>query len=60
MPIATNHSFDTSNQKLVKHPLYALTIEGSVEMLTTFRLEDLQVVLTGYGVSGYGMTGYGF
>lgn len=60
MPIPTNPSFGISNQKLVKQPLYALTIEGSVELLTTFRLQDLNVVLTGYGVAGYGTTGYGF
>lgn len=60
MPIATNPSFDTSNQQLVKRPLYIVSIEGLPEPLTTFRLDDQQVTWGGYGVAGYGTTGYGY
>jgi hypothetical protein len=59
MSIATNPSFDTENQKLVKRPLYMLSIEGIAEPLTTFRLDDAQVTWGGYGIGGYGTTGYG-
>jgi hypothetical protein len=59
MPIATNPSFDSKNQQLVKRPLYMLVIEGISEPLTTFRLDDVQVTWGGYGIGGYGTTGYG-
>ena len=59
MPIPTNSVFDTSNQQLVKQPLFVLWIEGVAEPLTSFRLEDVQVTRGGYGVGGYGMVGYG-
>src|SRR5271157_498893 len=58
--IATNPSFDTLNQELVKRPLYIVSIEGLPEPLTTFRLDDQQVTWGGYGVAGYGTTGYGY
>ena len=59
MPVATNPSFDSSNLALTKRPLYLLIIEGIPEPLTTFRLEQAQVTLGGYGMNGYGTTGYG-
>ncbi len=60
MPIPTNTSFDAKNQELSKRPLYLVFIEGVLEPLTTFRLEDTQVAWGGYGVGGYGTTGYGY
>jgi hypothetical protein len=57
--IATNLSFDAKNQELSKRPLYIVTIEGVLEPLTTFRIEDANIVWGGYGVAGYGTTGYG-
>lgn len=57
--ISTNPSFDVKNQELAKRPLYILTIEGVLEPLTTFRIEDAEIVWGGYGVGGYGTTGYG-
>lgn len=60
MAIQTNPSFDTSNTALVKRPLYVLTIQGVTTPLTTFRPQDMQVVISGYGMSGYGTTGYGY
>jgi hypothetical protein len=60
MPIVTNPNFDVNNAALAKRPLYVLTIEGVLEPLTTFRLEDTLVTQTGYGLSGYGTTGYGY
>ena len=60
MPIPTNTSFDARNQELSKRPLYLVFIEGVLEPLTTFRLEDTQVTWGGYGVGGYGTTGYGY
>lgn len=59
MAIQTNSSFDTQNAALQKRPLYVLVIEGMLDPLTTFRPEDMQVNLTGYGMGGYGTTGYG-
>jgi len=60
MPVPTTPSFDLKNLELVKRPLYVVAIEGLPEPLTTFRLEDVQVVRGGYGMSGYGTTGYGY
>ena len=60
MPIPTNPGFDSKNHRLVKRPLYLVFIEGVPEPLTTFRIEEEYVTLTGYGVSGYGTTGYGY
>jgi hypothetical protein len=59
MPIMTNPSFNAQNQQLVKRPLYLVSIEGLPEPLTTFRLDDFQVIWSGYGLNGYGTTGYG-
>ena len=60
MPIPTNSSFDAKNLELTKRPLYLLTIEGVLEPLTTFRLEDVQITRHGYGIGGYGVMGYGY
>jgi hypothetical protein len=60
MPITTNIPWNTENAKLVKRPLYILTIAGVLEPFTTFRLEDVNVIWGGYGVAGYGTTGYGY
>ena len=60
MAIQTNPSFDTNNAALVKRPLYVLVIEGIASPLTTFRPQDMQVAVSGYGMSGYGTTGYGY
>jgi hypothetical protein len=60
MPIPTNSNFDAKNLELTKRPLYLLTIEGVLEPLTTFRLEDVQITRHGYGIGGYGVMGYGY
>ena len=60
MPIPTNSNFDAKNLELTKRPLYLLTIEGVLEPLTTFRLEDVQITRCGYGIGGYGVMGYGY
>ena len=60
MPIPTNSNFDAKNLELTKRPLYLLTIEGIIEPLTTFHLEDAQVIRHGYGIGGYGVMGYGY
>ncbi len=60
MPIPTNLDFDAKNLELAKRPLYLLTIEGVLEPLTTFRLEDDQITRYGYGIGGYGVMGYGY
>ena len=60
MPIPTNAKFDAKNLELTKRPLYLLTIEGVLEPLTTFRLEDAQITRHGYGMGGYGVMGYGY
>ena len=60
MTIETNFNFDTNNAALVKRPLYVLVIEGLASPFTTFRPEDMQVTVSGYGMSGYGTTGYGY
>jgi len=60
MPIPTNSNFDAKNLELTKRPLYLLTIEGVLEPLTTFRLEDVQITRYGYGIGGYGIMGYGY
>ncbi len=52
MPIPTNSNFDAKNLELTKRPLYLLTIEGVLEPLTTFRLEDDQITRYGYGIGG--------
>jgi hypothetical protein len=59
MPIMTNPSFNAQNQQLVKRPLYLVSIEGLPEPLTTFRLDEVQVIWSGYGLNRYGTTGYG-
>jgi hypothetical protein len=59
MPIPTNPNFNTANGRLARRPLYVLEIDGVFEPLTTFRYEDYNVSLGGYGVSGYGILGYG-
>lgn len=60
MPLTTNPPWEIDNVKLVKRPLYVLVIQDLVEALSTFRAEDMVVVLTGYGVGGYGINGYGY
>ena len=60
MPITTNSSFDLKNQELIKRPLYVVIIEGMLEPLTTFRLDEAQVTWGGYGIGAYGTTGYGY
>ncbi len=60
MPIPTNPHFDVKNLELVKHPLYLLAIDGVLEVLTTFRLEDVAVIHYGYGIGGYGVMDYGY
>ena len=60
MPIPTNSNFDAKNLELTKRPLYLLTIEGVLEPLTTFRLEDIPITRHGYGIGGYGVMGYGY
>jgi hypothetical protein len=60
MPVMTNASFDLNNAALSKQPLYVVQIEGVMDLLTTFRPEDMNVGHTGYGMSGYGTTGYGY
>lgn len=59
MAIDTNPNFDAQNAALEKRPLYVVEIEGVLDPLTTFRPQDWEVALTGYGMSGYGTTGYG-
>ena len=59
MAVNTNPSFNVQNLELAKRPLYMVSIDGLPEPLTTFRLDAVQVNLTGYGLSGYGTTGYG-
>lgn len=60
MPVMTNASFDLNNAALAKQPLYVVQIEGVMDLLTTFRPEDVNVGHTGYGMNGYGTTGYGY
>ena len=60
MAIPTNVQFDANNAALVKRPLYVLLIEGLATSLTTFRPQDMQVAISGYGLGGYGTTGYGY
>ena len=60
MPILTNPQWNVENAKLQKRPLYVVAIENLPEWLTTFRSEDQQVILTGYGIGGYGTNGYGY
>ena len=60
MPITTNPQFALENAKLEKRPLYVVVIENVPEWLSTFRPEDMQVALTGYGLGGYGINGYGY
>jgi hypothetical protein len=60
MPIPTNSNFDAKNLELAKHPLYLLAIDGVLEALTTFRLEDAAIIHYGYGIGGYGVMGYGY
>ena len=60
MPIITNPNWDAENAKLAKRPLYVVIVENLPEALTTFRAEDEQVALTGYGIGGYGTSGYGY
>lgn len=58
MAIPTNVSFEGKNAELFKRPLYVLLIDGMAMSLTTFRPQDMQVAVSGYGMSGYGTTGY--
>ncbi len=60
MPVTTNPSFNLNNAALANRPLYVVQIEGLLDILTTFRPEDVNVSHTGYGVNGYGTTGYGY
>jgi hypothetical protein len=60
MAIQTNVPFDTNNAALVKRPLYVLLIDGIATSITTFRPQDMQIAISGYGMSGYGTTGYGY
>ena len=60
MPVMTNPSFDLNNAALAKQPLYVVQIEGIMDLLTTFRPEEMNVGHAGYGMSGYGTTGYGY
>ena len=60
MPIATNSAFAGKNAQLQKRPLYILMIDGVLEPLTTFRVEEAEVFWGGYGIGGYGTTGYGY
>lgn len=59
MAIVTNPRFDVANQQLAKRPLYMAFIDSTFDALSTFRAEDLNVALTGYGIGGYGINGYG-
>lgn len=59
MAVQTNPNFDTNNTALEKRPLYALVIEGVFDALTTFRPQDMEITVGGYGLNGYGLTGYG-
>ncbi len=59
MPLTTNPNWNVENAKLTKRPLYVVVMETIPEWLSTFRPEDMQVTLTGYGVGGYGLNGYG-
>jgi len=59
MPLITNPAWRIENAKLQKRPLYIVVIERLPDWLTTFRPEDWEVVLTGYGIGGYGINGYG-
>lgn len=58
--IPTHPNFGAKNQELAKRPLYIVTIDGILEPLTSFRIEDMDIVWGGYGVAGYGTAGYGF
>jgi len=60
MPIPTNPNWQIENARLAKRPLYVVTIENVPDALTTFRVEDQTVILTGYGIGGYGTNGYGY
>jgi hypothetical protein len=60
MPIITNSNWEIENAKLAKRPLYVVIIENLPEALTTFRAEDQDVTLSGYGLGGYGTNGYGY
>jgi hypothetical protein len=60
MPIITNPGFNAQNLELAKRPLYLVSIDGLPEPLTSFRLDTVQVVWSGYGLTGYGTTGYGY
>jgi len=57
--ISTNLNFDAQNAALMKRPLYMLWIEGVLDPLTTFRIEDAHVTWGGYGIGGYGTAPYG-
>jgi hypothetical protein len=59
MAIETNPSFDSQNTALTKRPLYVVQIEGVLDPLTTFRPQDWEITLAGYGMNGYGLSGYG-
>jgi len=61
MPLTTTPPWNLENAKFVRRPLYLVVIEDLVEALSTFRVEDMEVVvLAGYGIGGYGINGYGY
>jgi len=57
--LKTLGQWNIENAKPAKRPLYVVFIENLPEPLSTFRTEDMQVQVTGYGTSGYGTTNYG-
>lgn len=61
MPLTTSPAWNVEHAKFVRRPLYLVVIADLVEALSTFRPEDMEVVLlTGYGIGGYGINGYGY
>lgn len=60
MPILTTPDWDLENAKLIKRPLYLVVIQDLAEALSTFRAEDMEVVVGGYGIGGYGINPYGY
>jgi hypothetical protein len=61
MPLVTTPAWNVEHAKFVRRPLYLVVIEDLVEALSTFRPEDMEVVLLrGYGIGGYGINGYGY
>jgi len=58
--LTANPNWDAATAKLQKRPLYIVIIENLATRLATFRLEDMSVTVTGYGMTGYGLSGYGY